>query len=170
MNRHCKSRQRIQRGGCVPGRRSIGVISQATEAPRVKFVPKRRREEDMSDEDMEVASELRTKLAKLDNFSDPAAILKKKAMRSGGRMMCKKRRGMRGKGKVLDFFKKNIPKVNDFLRKTKALSKIGRFAEGLVPPQYRGAVGTVSGGLEKLGYGYPRRGRRGGALRLAGMR
>ena len=169
MHRQCKHRQR---GGCVPGRRGVGVIAAAAEAPRrVKYVPKRQREE--SDEDMDdEGSELRTKLAKLDSRSDPAAILKKKAMRGGCRMrMSKKRRGMRGKGKVLDFFKKNLPKVNDFLRKTKALSKIGRFVEGVVPAQYKGVVGTVSGSLDKLGYGYPRgRGRRGGALRLAGMR
>jgi hypothetical protein len=92
-------------------------------------------------------------------------------------------RRMKGRGKILEWIKGAIPKVDGWLKKTQLLSKLGNFASstGLVPAQYQGLLTGATSGLQKLGYGrrmgrgkrmYCGRGIRlaGGALRLAGAR
>ena len=93
-----------------------------------------------------------------------------------------KRGGMRG-GMRGGSFKSFLKKASKFLRKTRLISRLGS-ALGSVGVPYVGAVGKAAGAL---GYGRKRRyyrrkrrtrartvrsgrGRRGGALRLAGMR
>ena len=82
------------------------------------------------------------------------------------------RRGGRKQGRVLQWLKKALPRINAFARKHKLVSRAGNLAirSGQVPAQYLPGLTAGVGVDKKLGYG--RRGMRlaGGGLRLAGSR
>ena len=85
-------------------------------------------------------------------------------------------RKLRGSGKLMDWLKRAAPKLNNFLKSTKLISRIGDAAVGFTPLPYRGLADSALAGAKSLGYGRRRtqRGRglktSGGALRLAGSR
>ena len=66
-----------------------------------------------------------------------------------------RRRSMRGKGKLLDWFKQAAKDVGGFLKRNKILSKGGEFIRGLnvLPPQWNSALGVATGLAKKAGYG-----------------
>ena len=94
------------------------------------------------------------------------------------RKPARRMRGRRGRGKVLNWLKKAGKNVNNWLRKTHALSKAGQFLlkEGLVPAQYAPQAAMALQGVKMAGYGRKKKrygrglGLAGGALRLAGAR
>ena len=82
---------------------------------------------------------------------------------------------LRGSGKIIEWLKRAAPKLNNFLKSSKIISRIGDAAINFAPPQYRGLADSALAGVKSLGYGRRRtRGRglktSGGALRLAGSR
>ena len=66
-----------------------------------------------------------------------------------------RRRSLRGKGKVADWFRQAARDVGGFLRRNKILSKGGAFLQGLnvLPPQWNSALGVATGLAKKAGYG-----------------
>ena len=85
-------------------------------------------------------------------------------------------RKLRGAGRLMDWLKRAAPKLNNFLKSTKLISRLGDVGVNFAPPQYRGLADSALAGVKSLGYGRRRtqRGRglktSGGALRLAGSR
>ena len=85
-------------------------------------------------------------------------------------------RKLRGSGRIIEWLKRAAPKLNNFLKSTKLISRIGDVGVNFAPPpQYRGLADLALAGVKSLGYGRRRtRGRglktSGGALRLAGSR
>ena len=67
-------------------------------------------------------------------------------------------RRLAGRGKVYDWVRRTVPKVNAWLQKTKVLSRIGDLGIGFVPQQYRGLADTALAAAKTAGYGRrPRR-------------
>jgi len=66
-----------------------------------------------------------------------------------------RRRSMRGKGKLADWFKQAAKDVGGFLKRNKILSKGGEFIRDLnvLPPQCNAALGAAIGVAKKYGYG-----------------
>ena len=85
-------------------------------------------------------------------------------------------RKLRGSGKLMDWLKKAAPRLNNFLKSSKIISRLGDVGVNFAPPQYRGVADSALSGIKSLGYGRRRRTRgrglktSGGALRLAGSR
>ena len=66
-----------------------------------------------------------------------------------------RRRSLRGRGKVADWFRQAAKDVGGFVKKHHLLSRGGNFLKGLnvLPPQYNAALGVASGLAKKAGYG-----------------
>jgi len=66
-----------------------------------------------------------------------------------------RRRSLRGRGKVADWFKQAGRDINSFLKRSKILSKGGEFIRGLnvLPPQWNAALGAATGLAKRTGYG-----------------
>ena len=66
-----------------------------------------------------------------------------------------RRRSLRGRGKVADWFKQAGRDINSFLKKNKILSKAGNFIHGLnvLPPAWNAGLGVASSVAKKAGYG-----------------
>jgi len=66
-----------------------------------------------------------------------------------------RRRSLRGRGKILDWFKQAAKDVGGFLKRNKILSKGGEFIRGLnvLPPQWNSALGVATNLAKKAGYG-----------------
>lgn len=74
----------------------------------------------------------------------------------------RRRRMMKGRG-LMDWLKK----AGSFIANNSLISKGADLASKFLPPQYSGIASTISSGAKAVGLGR-RRGRRGGALTLAG--
>ena len=76
----------------------------------------------------------------------------------------------------MEWLKRAAPRLNNFLKSSKTISRIGDAAINFAPPQYRGLADSALARVKSLGYGRRRtqRGRglrtTGGALRLAESR
>ena len=66
-----------------------------------------------------------------------------------------RRRSLRGRGKVADWFSRAGRDINSFLKRSKILSKGGEFIRGLnvLPPQWNAALGAATGLAKRSGYG-----------------
>ena len=66
-----------------------------------------------------------------------------------------RRRSLRGRGKVADWFKQAGRDINKFLKKSQILSKAGNFIHGLnvLPPAWNAGLGVASSVAQKAGYG-----------------
>jgi hypothetical protein len=66
-----------------------------------------------------------------------------------------RRRSLRGRGKVADWFRQAFKDVGGFVKKHHLLSRGGNFLKGLnvLPPQYNAALGVASNLAKKAGYG-----------------
>jgi len=66
-----------------------------------------------------------------------------------------RRRSLRGRGKVADWFKRAIKDVGGFVKKHHLLSRGGAFLQGLnvLPPAWNAGLGVATGLAKKAGYG-----------------
>ena len=66
-----------------------------------------------------------------------------------------RRRSLRGRGKVADWFRQAGRDINGFLKRSQILSKAGNFIHGLnvLPPAWNAGLGVATNLAKKSGYG-----------------